>query len=142
MRNGFGTRVSDAYATNGTEDTIPQGHSGVYIEGTNAIIENSFLAGNSLSALSVVRGGTCRVRDCDLVANGSEAVLYEEANDVLLQIHPLFQNSIRGGIYDLGNNTLGDPVDNPCDFKMRRNLFRSPVPENISVSHLKMVDFL
>lgn len=141
IRNGFGTRVvrfSQEIDNDMHDDefAIPPGHSGIYIESTLSIIQNTLMAGNSLSALSVVRGGSSNVKDCDLIENGSDPAMVQEINDAFLQTHPDFQNMIGGSITDLGGNILGHPVHNPRSLETAKKRFRSPVPENIRQGHL------
>ena len=106
------------------ENIVPPGHSGIYVE----------------SALSVVRGGSSKLRDCDLIENGAHPLMVEEVNDVFLQMQPEFQNFIRGGIDDLGGNCMGLPVHNPRDLEIGKKRFRAPVPEKICAGHLTMID--
>ena len=62
-------------------ERVPAGHSGCYVEAGIALIENSLVAGNSLTGLSVVRGGIVRITDCDITENGSSPILVEDAFD-------------------------------------------------------------
>jgi hypothetical protein len=83
IRNGGGSRRPlptevDNFDGNET-DRVPPGHSGVYVEAGRAFIENSLVAGNSLTGVSIVRGGGVMISGCDVTENGSEAILVEES---------------------------------------------------------------
>jgi len=57
---------------------IPHGHSGVYVETGKSAISDSFVGGNALTGVSVVRGGKAILNDCDIVNNGAEAITIED----------------------------------------------------------------
>lgn len=82
IRNGAGSRRLQQNSFHDDEsERVPAGHSGCYVEAGMALIENSLLAGNSLTGLSVVRGGIVRITDCDITENGSNPILVEDAFD-------------------------------------------------------------
>jgi len=58
--------------------TVPPGHSGVYVETASAIINDCMISSNSLTGLSVVRRGLVQLSGSDVIENGSEAVTVEE----------------------------------------------------------------
>lgn len=89
---------------------VPPGHSGMYLEASTAIVNDCLLSKNSLTGLSVVRGGETKVSGCDVFGNGSSPVTIEDAHDVLLGLG----EGIRGGIEDLGGNYFsgGNDWDN------------------------------
>jgi hypothetical protein len=60
-------------------DRVPAGHSGMYVEAGRAFVEDSLVAGNFLTGLSIVRGGGVIVSGCDITENGSDAILVEDA---------------------------------------------------------------
>jgi hypothetical protein len=66
VRNGVGGRE------------IPSGHSGVYIEASKAVINDCFVSANSLTGITLVRGGNAVISFCDCVENGSEAFTIED----------------------------------------------------------------
>ena len=78
---------------------------GVYIESSMAWIENSLLAGNSLTGLSVVRSGFVNLSACDVTENGqtaslnSDPIMIEDAHDVR-DASRLQGISIRGGVVE------------------------------------------
>jgi hypothetical protein len=79
---------------------VPPGHSGMYLETSTAIVKDCLLRNNSLTGLSVVRGGKIKISICDIFDNGSDPVTIEDAHDVLLGLG----DGIRGGVEDLGGN--------------------------------------
>ena len=81
---------------------VPPGHSGMYLEASTAIVCDCLLSKNSLTGLSVVRGGNIKLSSCDIIQNGSEPITIEDAHDLLLGLGEV----IRGGIQDLGGNRL------------------------------------
>jgi hypothetical protein len=50
-------------------DYMPPGHSGFYIENSKCVIEDCLIAGNSDSGISVVRGASLQISDCDITEN-------------------------------------------------------------------------
>lgn len=88
IRNGFGN-----------QETVPSGHSGVYVESSMAWVEDSLVAGNCLTGLSVVRGGFLSLSDSDITENGQTAILIEDAHD-LRDPTRLQGLSIRGGVVE------------------------------------------
>jgi hypothetical protein len=85
VRNGEGSRrlepnsFDDDDADDDASERVPAGHSGMYIEAGIALVENSLVARNSLTGLSVVRGGFVRITGCDVTENGSDPILVEDA---------------------------------------------------------------
>lgn len=66
-------------------EVVPPGHSGVYIESAMAWIEDTLVAGNSLTGLSVVRSGFVNLSGSDVTENGGgheEQVMVEDLHDV------------------------------------------------------------
>ena len=87
-------------------DVVPPGHSGVYIESSMAWVDNTLLAGNSLTGLSVVRSGFVNLSGCDITENGHPVpIMIEDAHDVR-DANRLQGISIRGGVVEgpLENN--------------------------------------
>ena len=82
IRNGGGSRReiqrNDGILEDSTE-RVPAGHSGMYVEAGRAFVENSLVAGNSLTGLSIVRGGGVIISGCDVTENGSDPILVEDA---------------------------------------------------------------
>lgn len=78
---------------------VPPGHSGMYVETGKAVIDDSLIASNSLTGLSVVRGGKAWVSGCDITENGSSATSEEDDHDAMNQhYHQGNPSRIRGGI--------------------------------------------
>ncbi|KAL3791992.1 hypothetical protein HJC23_011121 [Cyclotella cryptica] len=90
-------------------DVVPPGHSGLYIESSIAWVEDTLIAGNCLTGLSVVRNGFVSLSGSDITENGNgnaraEQVMIEDAHDVRDQNRlPI---NIRGGVVEgpLANN--------------------------------------
>ena len=119
VRNGFGSRRLLSHSTNIEAHTrmleqglplprdhlpnlgaVPPGHSGVYVESSLCWIDDSLIAGNSLTGLSVVRGGFVSLSGSDITKNGHSApILIEDAHDIN---DPARLNglSIRGGVIE------------------------------------------
>ena len=55
----------------GNVDSVPPGHSGVYIENAEVLIRDCLVSSNSLTALSVVRSGVASLIGCDCTLNGA-----------------------------------------------------------------------
>ncbi|GMI38501.1 hypothetical protein TeGR_g6709 [Tetraparma gracilis] len=66
LRNGVG----------GAE--IPAGHSGIYVESSKALISDCFVSANSLTGVTLVRGGDAVIANSDVVENGSDAFTIED----------------------------------------------------------------
>mmetsp|Transcript_28118 Transcript_28118/g.32785 ORF Transcript_28118/g.32785 Transcript_28118/m.32785 type:complete len:217 (+) Transcript_28118:1214-1864(+) len=86
--------------TNQYHNLVPPGHSGMYVETSTAAISNCLVTRNSLTGLSVVRGGEVKIAKNDIFGNGAEPVTIEDAHDLLLG----HNEGIRGGVEDLGGN--------------------------------------
>ena len=91
IRNGGGSRRPlptelDNFDENDI-DRVPAGHSGVYIEAGRAFVENSLVAGNSLTGVSIVRGGGVMISGCDVTENGSESILVEDSFEALGRVN-------------------------------------------------------
>ena len=81
--------------------------TGVYIESSMCWIDDSLLAGNCLTGLSVVRGGFVSLSGSDITQNGQQAaappILIEDAHDVRNTNNRMQQGgpvSIRGGVVE------------------------------------------
>jgi hypothetical protein len=128
IRCGFGTRPQEI----GTNDMklvplIPPGHSGIYVEGTiGVVIDDSLLAGNCLTGVSVVRSGVTALRNCHIIENGASPVGFEEPTDALfLGLQEEDRNIIRGNLKDLGGNVFGQSSPDQKDLDTARNFIRS-----------------
>lgn len=86
IRNGGGSRRplrSDADDSDEDDaDRVPAGHSGMYVEAGRAFVEDCLVAGNSLTGLSIVRGGGVIISGCDVTENGSDPILVEDASEL------------------------------------------------------------
>ena len=81
--------------------------TGVYIESSMCWVDDSLLAGNCLTGLSVVRGGFVSLSGSDITENGQQAaapILIEDAHDVRANTNNRMQQqgpvSIRGGVVE------------------------------------------
>ncbi len=83
-------------------ELVPPGHSGMYFEASTATVKDCLIYRNSLTGLSVVRGGKIKISTSDLIENGSEPFTIEDTHDLLLGLGV----GIRGGIKDLGGNSF------------------------------------
>lgn len=113
IRNGFGSAVATTDRLNeeqrllelGTPtsredfEVVPPGHSGVYIESSMSFVDNSLVAGNCLTGISVVRGGFVSLSESDITENGSTPILIEDAHDVR-DASRLRGITIRGGVVE------------------------------------------
>ncbi len=115
-----------------SNNNVPPGHSGMYVESAMCLVKNSLIAGNSLTGLSVVRGGHAKLSLCHIIDNGSEALTFQDDHDVFLGFDP-GRFMIRGGVEDCGNNTLGGSVDHPLQLERARSFLR-PMSERSSKS--------
>lgn len=92
VRNGGGSRRPRQNGSDESDDEdsdrVPAGHSGMYVEAGRALVENSLLAGNSLTGLSIVRGGGVIISGSDVTLNGSDPILVEDGID----LDPSLQN--------------------------------------------------
>jgi len=134
---GFGTRRQEIGSTDMKPlPLVPPGHSGIYVEGTiGVVIDDSLLAGNSLTGLSVVRGGVTALKNCKIMENGAIPVGLEEPADALfLGLQEDDRDAIRGNLNDLGGNILGQAVPNPKALDIARNFIRSSRCNKISTS--------
>ena len=86
---------------------VPPGHSGMYLEASTAVVDNCLLSKNSLTGLSVVRGGNIKISSCDIIDNGDEPFTIEDAHDVFLGL----AEGIQGGIEDLGGNFVSSSTN-------------------------------
>ncbi len=113
-------------------NSVPPGHSGMYVESAMCFVQNSLIAGNSLTGLSVVRGGHAKLSQCHIIDNGSEALTFQDDHDVFLGFDP-GRFMIRGGVEDCGDNTLGGSVDHPLQLERARSFLR-PMGESTGAS--------
>lgn len=74
-------------------EVVPAGHSGVYIESAMAWIEDTLIAGNSLTGVSVVRSGLVNLSGSDVTGNGcgyEEQIMVEDLHDVRENVQVCF----------------------------------------------------
>lgn len=88
---------------------------GVYIESSIAWVEDTLIAGNSLTGLSVVRNGFVSLSGSDITENGNaraEQIMIEDAHDVSDRLQGVI--SVRGGVVEgpLANNYVSRVDDN------------------------------
>jgi len=114
------------------DDLVPPGHSGMYVETGNATVEDTLLAANRLTGLSVVREGSVSLSNCDITVNGSVPITIEDAHDMHLENN---ERRIRGGVTDMGGNRYGDITPsqkrvNHCQYPFSSSLggFVRPTP--------------
>ena len=135
VRNGFGSKRQPHSSNIDEADqlpVVPSGHSGklcsyesifcsvfhltltititskgVYIESSMCWVDDSLLAGNCLTGLSVVRGGFVSLSGSDITENGQQAaappILIEDAHDVRATNNRMQRGgpvSIRGGVVE------------------------------------------
>ncbi len=118
-------------------NVVPPGHSGMYLETSTAIVRDCLLMNNSLTGLSVVRGGQMKLSNSDILANGSDPITIEDAHDVLLGLG----EGIRGGVDDLGGNHCcgqhhSETSDSLCiREKEGRNLIRKTAYPTVAVEY-------
>ena len=114
-------RMSHLTSTHTT--TTINNTTGVYIESSMCWIDDSLLAGNCLTGLSVVRGGFVSLSGSDVTLNGQQVaappILIEDAHDVrdtnrMQQGGPV---SIRGGVVEgpVKNNYTSRREDNDVE---------------------------
>lgn len=137
IRCGFGTRRQESCNIDTKSiPLVPPGHSGIYVEATiGVVIDDSLVAGNSLTGLSVVRCGVTALRHCHIIENGAAPVGFEEPADALfLGLQDDDRNMIRGNLKDLGGNIFGQLVPNPKELETARTFIRSSCFTDISYS--------
>lgn len=110
IRCGFG-RKYDAHShsdLSGSESMdMDSGHSGVYVEATlEVIFDDSLVAGNSSTGISVIRCGAAALQNSDVIDNGDAPMAFEEPYDRLLGFDGEYDYLIRGRWYDLGGNSF------------------------------------
>ena len=99
-------RANNGVANNATQqieqfNSIPPGHSGIYTEGAMCWMEDSLIASNCFTGLSVVRNGFVSLSGCDLPASGNRVghpISIEDDHDVLN--NRLQGARIRGGVVE------------------------------------------
>jgi len=104
-------------------DVVPPGHSGMYVETAKALVENTLLANNSLTGLSVVRGGAVRLSGCDITLNGAEPVTFEDVHD----LHD--ENNVNGGV--IRGGVVEGPKTNNYESRGQSN-FSSPPQQSLA----------
>ena len=62
-------------------DVIDNGHSGIFVDGSNATILDSNISGNRLTGISVVNGGTAVLDKNDILGNHATPVEYNLSDD-------------------------------------------------------------
>lgn len=76
----------------------------MYVETGTAIIEDTLVASNSLTGISVVREGFVRIGKSDIILNGTEPIEVADALDIQNLNFGTDMSTIRGGILDMGGN--------------------------------------
>lgn len=110
IRNGHGN-VGSVEQQQRQLAIIPAGHSGTYVECAQVMIQNSLIGENSLTGLSVVRGGSVLLRDCDVVSNGAVHQVTVDDNGVEHNEGVLEGNNLRSAtglsiIKDVSSNNF------------------------------------
>ena len=91
--------------TVGNEGTVPSGHSGIYVEASNVVLDNSLVAGSCLTGLTAVRGGGVTLSGCDFAENGSEAISTEDSFLAERAALNEVEEDMEGGVSQNGDNT-------------------------------------
>jgi len=131
IRCGFGKKYdshSHLYSDlSGSESMdVDSGHSGVYVEATLEVtFDDSLVAGNSFTGISVVRCGAAALQNSDVLDNGDAPMAFEEPYDRLLGFDEEYDTLIRGRWYDLGGNSFGRPVQRPKAMQNVKERFRA-----------------
>ena len=87
---------------------MDSGHSGVYVEATlEVIFDDSLVAGNSSTGISVIRCGAAALQKSDVIDNGDAPMEFEEPYDRLLRFDGEYDSLVRGRWYDLGGDSFG-----------------------------------
>jgi hypothetical protein len=123
LQNSHNNNISHLH-----HELVPPGHSGMYFEASTATVKDCLIYRNSLTGLSVVRGGQIKISVCDLFENGSEPFTIEDTHDLLLGLG----EGIRGGIEDLGGNSfcVGNMRHNDSSANTRSVLMRNDTKKN------------
>jgi hypothetical protein len=53
----------------------------MYVEAGIVMVENSLMAGNSLTGLSIIQGDVICITGCNVTENGSNPIIVEDALD-------------------------------------------------------------
>ena len=91
--------------TVGNEGTVPSGHSGIYVEASNVVLDNSLVAGSCLTGLTAVRGGGVTLSGCDFAENGSEAISTEDSFLAERAALNEVEEDMEGGVSQNGDKT-------------------------------------
>ena len=77
-RNHDGSSTASVSSSSSTTEadpprhpSIPSGHSGIYIEGAEAEVADTLVAGNCLTGLCLVKNGLAHLSGCDVTENGT-----------------------------------------------------------------------
>ena len=68
-----------------------------------ALVQDCMVAGNSLTGLSVVRGGRVHLLSCDVTENGTDPIAIEDTYVNTIDLGNIIDHQPRGGVY-IGNN--------------------------------------
>ena len=91
--------------TVGNEGTVPSGHSGVYVEASNVVLDNTLVAASCLTGLTAVRGGGVTLSGCDFADNGSEAISTEDSFLAERAALNEVEEDMEGGVSQNGDST-------------------------------------
>lgn len=85
-----------------TADVVPPGHSGIYVENAQAVIDDTMLSGNRLTGLSVVRGGWVRMSGCDVTENGADPITIERNQRIIALNNDVDETYLSNGMIVMG----------------------------------------
>jgi len=96
IRNGIGSVIRTG------NNWVPAGHSGVYIEASDATVKDCLVTKNTLTGVTAVRGARTVIQDSDIFQNGQEPFTVEDSESMNTMA------TLQNNFMDLG----------PLDFEM------------------------
>lgn len=72
-------RIQTLPVTVGNETIVPSGHSGIYVEAADMVLEDSLISGSCLTGITAVRGGRVALTGCDLADNAAEDISTQDS---------------------------------------------------------------
>ena len=72
-------RIQTLSVTVGNESIVPSGHSGIYVEAADMVLEDSLISGSCLTGITAVRGGRVVLTGCDLADNAAEDISAQDS---------------------------------------------------------------